>query len=146
MALPKLTFEGKIEMKKNILLLLIVLGASGAFSKESNLELLWDQYGNRVTGAKGKNEIQIQVTGNLKKTGLYRLPKGFGLKSIYGVCGGHGGQGDFGGGPPVILTVTRVVDGKNSVWRHKLKTLRLAKTHDFELQEGDLVYADTRIF
>jgi hypothetical protein len=70
MALPKLTFEGKIEMKKNILLLLIVLGASGAYSKESNLELLWDQHGNRVTGAKGKNEIQVQVTGNQKKPGF----------------------------------------------------------------------------
>lgn len=57
-------------MKKNILLLLIILGASGAYSKEGNFRLLWDRYGNRVTGAKGKNEIQIQVTGNLKKPGF----------------------------------------------------------------------------
>lgn len=57
-------------MKKNILLLLIILGASGAYSKEGNLRLLWDWYGNGVTGAKGKNEIQIQVTGNQIKPGF----------------------------------------------------------------------------
>lgn len=102
--------------------------------------------GKIVSREKAEDEIAVSASGNLKIKGIFYLKEGTGLKFFYWICGGHGGEGDFGGGPPVNLKIARVVDGKQQVFRIKFKDLHLAKTADFELLDGDVVLADERIF
>ncbi len=78
--------------------------------------------------------------------GTFYLNEGTGLKFFDWICGGHGGEGDFGGGPPVNLKITRIVDGKQQFFRIEFKNLHLVKTPDFELLDGDVVLANERIF
>ena len=129
------------------MILCICLGSIQAFEgKTKDPEKVRTHDGKLVSREKQKGEILVRALGNLKKTGPFYIKEGTGLKFFYWICGGHGNKGDFGGGPPVNLRVTRVVDGKRIVFSFKFKPLHLAKTKDFELLDGDIVKADERIF
>jgi hypothetical protein len=134
-------------MKKLLILLLICLSpASGFDPGKKNTRKARTHDGSVVSREKRADEILVVGSGNLKFKGSFYLQKGTGIKFFYGVCGGHGGKGDFGGGPPASLKITRVVDGKQKIFEMKYRDLHLAKTPDFELLDGDRVFANARIF
>ena len=97
-------------------------------------------------GTPSEKSIEVIVGGDVAKAGKYFLPKGFGLKSVLGIAAGYGwteqrthysdGTGQFRGR---IVVHRKDEAGKMQPITFKIPELQLAKTPDFELQEGDLI-------
>ena len=134
-------------MNKVIIFLLVCLSPVAGFEPaKKHTKQIRTSDGKVVSREKKDDEILVVGRGNLKFKGSFYLKKGTGLKFFYGVCGGHGGQGDFSGGPPNSFRIYRQTDGVTKEYRVRYKDFHSAKTKDFELFDGDVVRADVRIF
>jgi hypothetical protein len=104
-------------------------------------------------GKKSENTIAVVIGGDVARAGKYFLPKGFGLKSVLGIVGGYGWNGQrkhdsaktaqFRGG----VRVYRSVGGRRTSSDHKISELQQAKSTDFLLLDEDIVeFVDLNLY
>ncbi|MBK1884024.1 hypothetical protein JIN85_16510 [Luteolibacter pohnpeiensis] len=97
-------------------------------------------------GKPGVGKIRVEAQGDFRFKGVYFVPEGVGLKFFYGICGGNGPEGDFGGIPPKRFKIQRSVAGEIKTFSINVEQLLHANTKDFELMDGDIIFAATIIF
>jgi polysaccharide biosynthesis/export protein len=81
------------------------------------------------------SESTIYVGGQVKKPGQYRYQPGL---TVSGACILAGGFDKFAA--PNRTRITRVEQGKQTIFRKNLNRINEGKVPDFELKPGDLIY------
>jgi hypothetical protein len=97
-------------------------------------------------GEPGVGKICVFVGGDIKHPGLYYLIEGASLDSVYYSFGGWGGHGDFGGTPPLRVSITRNMDGAQSKQYYQIKKMTKEQRDAVKLKDGDVLEYPTVYF